>query len=183
MWGYVQWSDVRIQWSLIRGDSETGKDRFLHLASSLSLIWTWINEISIKIQKQSDLMGRKQLSAFWEDYSLIKQTHKSKDFKIQNVILKAITNGSQFVVSKILSLDMFSKLYPFNWWWLITGLWPDGFTSDLAQPQYILQYILPSSWQRLGNSQSHNMSPEDDWDVDDWWLFLMRKIIKIIMQT
>ena len=26
------------------------------------------------------------------------------------------------------------------------------------------------------------MSPEDDWDVDDWWLFLMRKMIEIVMQ-
>ena len=28
---------------------------------------------------------------------------------------------------------MFPKLYPFNWWWLITALWRDGFTFDLAQ--------------------------------------------------
>ena len=56
-------SDKRVKW--------TGKDRFLHLTSSLSLIWGRINEISIAIQQQSDLM-EKRLTVFWTDFSLTK---------------------------------------------------------------------------------------------------------------
>ena len=79
------------------------------------------------------------------------------------------------VLSTIVFTKEFSKLYPFNWWWLITVLWRDGFTSDLAQYN-------ASSWQpwesykitaRGRKMMGALMNDEDGSDVCDVNIFAL----------